>query len=397
LPDISILYDRSETDELGIKKTAEELGIKLGYLPFYKVAIGFDGSSLTYKSIGKNYTGELKDTKIVMNRAQSKARRIFASIIMEAAEKNVINPLNVELTCQSKLRTLLTLRNSGIKIPKSVYLPCNPKESTVGTMVQDNTDTICDLITSHIGQDNIVLKPDAGTHGTGVTLAKDYLELNRQVSNLETSIINPAGVLAQELIPKWFYDLRIITYKEAGKNAFCAKNALARAGFKDFRTNTFLGNMVFRVQLPEKTRRIAERCGDSIGGGCEGWLIALDAMPVIGDDKTIDDDELISYFSLLDKPFSLVNKVKANSNKKMNFDSYTKEINYAYSEYMSTGAYSFIQDVIQNNLDCIDDDIVFHEGNSCPEFWEQTRIVAGINVAEHLLHVAESILDEGVE
>jgi hypothetical protein len=154
--------------------------------------------------------------------------------------------------------------------------------------------------------------------------------------------------------------------------------------------------MVFRVQLPEKTRRIAERCGDSIGGGCEGWLIALDAMPVIGDDKTISDDELISYFSLLDKPFSLVNKVKANSNKKMNFDSYTKEINYAYSEYMSTGAYSFIQDVIQNNLDCIDDDIVFHEGNSCPEFWEQTRIVAGINVAEHLLHVAESILDEGV-
>jgi glutathione synthase/RimK-type ligase-like ATP-grasp enzyme len=395
LPDISILYDRSETDELGIKKTAEELGIKLGYLPFYKVAIGFDESSLTYESMGKNYTKELEDTKVILNRTQSKARRIFATTIMEAAQKNVINPLNVELTCQSKLRTLLTLRNSGIKIPKSVYLPCNPKESTVGNLVQDNTDTICDLITSQIGQNNIVLKPDAGTHGTGVTLAKDYLELTQQVSNLETSIINPAGVLAQELIPKWFYDLRIITYKEAGKSPFCAKNALARAGFKDFRTNTFLGNMVFRVKLPEKTRRIAERCGDSIAGDCEAWLIALDAMPVIGDDNTVDDDELINYFSLLEKPFSLVNKVKANSNKKMNFDSYTNEINFAYSEYMSIGAYSFIQDVIQNSLDRVND-IVFHEGNSCPEFWEQTRIVAGINVAEHLLHVAESILDKGV-
>jgi glutathione synthase/RimK-type ligase-like ATP-grasp enzyme len=396
LPDISILFDRSETDELGIRKTADEMGIELGFLPFYKVSIGFDENNLTYKSVGKNYTKDLNITKVVLNRTQSKSRRIYATTVLEAAGKRVLNPSNVELTCQSKLRTLLTIRNYGIRIPKSVYVPCNPKElSFTNNMPHDNTDTICELIRSHINDESIVLKPDAGTHGRGISLAENSRELFENVSNIESSIINPVGVLAQELIPKWFFDLRIITSKEAGKKAHCAENVLVRAGFKDFRTNTFLGNMVFRAKLPEKTRFEAAKCGASIAGTSDAWVIALDAMPVFGEDKIIDDSELIHYFSLLEEPFSIVKKVKKSSKKKIEFDSYTEEIELAYSEYMSTEAYIFIQDIIQDSLDRIGNDIVFHEGNSCPEFWEQTRIVAWVNVAEYLLEVAESILDSG--
>ena len=42
----------------------------------------------------------------------------------------------------------------------------------------------------------------------------------------------------------------------------------------------------------------------------------------------------------------------------------------------------------------MENNIVFHEANSCPDFWEQTRLATGINLAEHLLSCAESLIDE---
>jgi len=60
---------------------------------------------------------------------------------------------------------------------------------------------------------------------------------------------------------------------------------------------------------------------------------------------------------------------------------------------MATEAYAFIQGVIQESLDGKRDTVLFHEGNSCPEFWEQTRIVGGANVAESLLRSSQSLLD----
>jgi hypothetical protein len=75
------------------------------------------------------------------------------------------------------------------------------------------------------------------------------------------------------------------------------------------------------------------------------------------------------------------------------FDSYTREIEKAYGDYMATDAYAHIQAVVQESLDKTRDKVLFHEGNSCPEFWEQTRIVGGVNVGECLLRGAESLLD----
>ncbi|RLG94487.1 hypothetical protein DRO27_04750, partial [Candidatus Bathyarchaeota archaeon] len=68
-------------------------------------------------------------------------------------------------------------------------------------------------------------------------------------------------------------------------------------------------------------------------------------------------------------------------------------IEEAYGDYMATDAYANIQAVVQESLDKTRDKVVFHEGNSCPEFWEQTRIVGGINVAESILRSAVSMLD----
>ena len=67
----------------------------------------------------------------------------------------------------------------------------------------------------------VVIKPDAGTHGKGIVLSKNREELVANIKQTEPSIINPVGIVAQELIEKWFYDLRIIVYKEKRKDPVC--------------------------------------------------------------------------------------------------------------------------------------------------------------------------------
>ena len=393
MTDIALVYDRSETDELGIRLTADEMGVGLTYLPFYKVALGFGNDGVTYRSPGQDYTSALKDVGVVLNRTQSKNRRLFASAIFEALDKEVLNPLSAELACQSKIRTLLAFLKSGIRVPKTVYVPSNVQEVRADGGTLDNSGVISKLITRELGDGKVVTKPDAGTHGSDVRLADGPEALAEMLRGVSSSIINPSGVVAQEFIPKWFYDLRIVVEKEKGRPGLCHPTALARAGFKEFRTNTFLGNMVFRVMLPSSVQREAVRCGEALGSGAQAWVLALDAMPYIGDDRVVDEGALRSCFDALEGPFGEVRKVKRYALKKRNFAEYTRMIGEAYGHYMSTEAYASIEGAIEESLREKRDSVFFHEGNACPEFWEQTRLVGGVNVAESLLRCALSLLD----
>jgi glutathione synthase/RimK-type ligase-like ATP-grasp enzyme len=393
LTEISLLYDQSETDELGIKLTADQMGIKLSYLPFYKAAIGFNHQHHRYYTPGKDYTRELNSTKVVLNRCQSKSRRIFGTTFLESFGKYVLNSLKIELNCQSKIRTLLAFAANGVKIPRTVYASPNVKESVSSTKIHDNTDSIISLITQELGEKDIVVKPDAGTHGRGVIKANNVEELQEILGSVVPGITHPSGVVAQELIHKWFYDLRIIVVKENGRSALCHKDALSRCGFKDFRTNTFLGNMVVRARLPNKVQKEAEKAANIIGSGCDSWVIALDAMPSIPLDLMECENELRENFNALENPFGEVTKIKRMPDKKRRFREYTEAITEAYTAYMHTEPYSYIESVVNSTLDKTVDNVYFHEANACPEFWEQTRIFAGINPAAELLRCAQSILD----
>jgi hypothetical protein len=55
---IGILYERSETDELGIN---------LLYIPFRKVAIHLTKDRYSVRSKGKNYSKTIEDVKVVLN------------------------------------------------------------------------------------------------------------------------------------------------------------------------------------------------------------------------------------------------------------------------------------------------------------------------------------------
>jgi glutathione synthase/RimK-type ligase-like ATP-grasp enzyme len=391
---IALLYERSEADELGIKQTADQLDIKLEYIPFRKIALTFCKNGYSFRTKGKDYTDMIKGVAVVLNRAQSKNRRLFASHIMETFGKKAINASSIEFECYSKLRTLLHFWAWGIPIPKTVYVPCDAVDFTRSGREIHNEPDIADLLKEELPLDEgIVVKPDAGTHGKGIVLAKNREELVTNIENTKSSITNPVGVLAQELVQKWFYDLRIIVYKEKGKNPVCHPSALARAGFKDFRTNTYLGNLVFDTGLPLPIKELAVKCGRALSKDHEAYVFALDAMISVGNNKTVDDETLKRELENSATAFKAVESIKRDENKLKDFSSWNNRLEEAFKTYKNTESYQKIKNIIEDSVEKNKNNVVFHEANSCPEFWEHTRPTAGINIALPLLKGAQSVLD----
>jgi glutathione synthase/RimK-type ligase-like ATP-grasp enzyme len=390
---IALLYERSENDEIGIKLTAEALGVNLTYIPFRKIALSIHKNGYSVKTKGKDYTSIVKDIAIVLNRAQSKNRRLYAAHTLELFNKKVINPSQIEFTCYSKLRTLLHFWKEGIPIPKTVYVPCDPYDTTKsGTRISNEEDIAALLENEIASNEGIVIKPDAGTHGNKIVLSKNREQLITNIQQTKPSITNPVGIIAQELIKKWFYDLRIIVFKEKGKAPVCHPVALARAGFKDFRTNTYLGNLVFDAKLPLHIRQLAVKCGKALGKKHEAWVFALDAMINVGENKTADEAQLKAELDKAAVAFKEVQKVKADENRLRDFPNWNTKLEAAFQNFMSTEPYAKTKHVIEENVEKNQQNIVFHEANSCPEFWEQTRLIAGINVAIPLIKSAQSMI-----
>jgi len=390
---IALLYERSENDENGIKLTAEQLDIPLIYLPFRKIAITIHKNSYTAKTKGKDYTNTIKDIVVVLNRAQSKNRRLYAAHTLELFDKKVINPSQIEFTCYSKLRTLLHFWKEGIPIPKTVYVPCDPYDTTKSGARISNENDIADLFEQEItSAEGIVIKPDAGTHGNRIVLSQNRDQLITNIQQPPPSITNPVGIIAQEQIHKWFYDLRIIVYKEKDKPPVCHPTALARAGFKDFRTNTYLGNLVFDAKLPQSIQQMAVKCGNALGKEHDAWVFALDAMMNVGENKTADETQLKAELDKAAAAFKTVQKVKADETRLKDFPAWNTKLEKAFHNFKATESYAKIKNVIDESVDKNQKAIVFHEANSCPEFWEQTRLIAGINVAVPLIKSAQSMI-----
>jgi glutathione synthase/RimK-type ligase-like ATP-grasp enzyme len=390
---IALLYERSENDEAGIKQTAQQLGINLSFLPFRKIALTISKEGFSAKTKGKDYIETFNQIAVVLNRAQSKNRRLQASYIMEALGKKTLNTSQVEFTCYSKLRTLLKLWKAGLPVPKTVFVPCDASDYLKNHKEIFNEKDIADLFQAEIPLDNgIVIKADAGTHGKMIMLSKTREELLDNIKETKPNIINPIGVVAQELINKWFYDLRIIVYKERGKQTVCHNKALARAGFKDFRTNTFLGNLVFEAKLPQSVIDLAVKCGNTLGDGNDAWIFALDAMVDVSN-KQVDDAFIKAQLDLAAQAYMPVQKAKADETRLTDFPVWNSRLEQIFNTYVNSDSYQKVKNVIDENIENNKNALVFHEANSCPEFWENTRLVTGLNVAIPLLKTAQSLID----
>ncbi len=391
---ISLLFERSENDENGIKLTAKQLGIDLTYLPFRKIALSISKRAFNAKTKGKDYTKIINDTAVVLNRAQSKNRRLQASYYMEMLGKKTLNSSKTEFICYSKLRTLLNLWKEGIPIPKTVFVPCDAADLMKNGKEIRNEKDIADLFEAEIPiKEGIVIKADAGTLGKMIMLSKNREELEANIKETKPSIINPIGIVGQELIQKWFYDLRIIVWKEKGKRPVCHHIAMARAGFKEFRTNTFLGNLVFHAKLPSSVQELAVKCGETLGKESQAWIFALDAMVDVKENKTAKDTYLKGELKAAAQAFVPVQKVKADETRLGNFEKWNGDLEQAFQAYKNSSAYENIKNIIEESVEKNRSALVFHESNSCPEFWENTRLATGLNVAMPLLKCAQSLIE----
>lgn len=391
---IALLYERSETDELGIKFTAEQMGIKLEFIPFRKIALALCKDNYSFKTRGKDYTPTIKDIGVVLNRAQSKNRRLYAASIMEAFGKKIINPSSIEFECYSKLRTLLHFWAWGVPIPKTVYVPCDSVDTTRDGREIHNEPDIADLLQDELAlEEGIVVKPDAGTHGRGIVLATNREELVTNIQNTKSSITNPVGILSQELIQKWFYDLRIIVYKEKGKDPVCHPQALARGGFKDFRTNTYLGNLVFEAALPLHVKELAVKCAKALSKDHEAYIFALDGMIGVGKNKPVDDETLKQELEKAAAAFEPVKKVKKDESKLKDFAKWNIILETTFLGYRNSEPYQRVKGLIEESIEKNKSNVVFHEANSCPEFWENTRLTSGLNIAVPYLKGAQSLIE----
>ena len=287
---------------------------------------------------------------------------------MEMLGKKTINSSQIEFTCYSKLRTLLHFWKEGIPIPKTVYVPCDATDTLKSGREIHNENDIADLLQEEIALDQgIVVKPDAGTHGKGTMLSKNRDQLVASIQETKPSIINPVGVTAQEHVEKWFYDLRIIAYKEKGKPAACHPVALARGGFKDFRTNTYLGNTVFDAKIPVQVRELAVKCGEALGKDAEAWLFALDAMVDVGENKTVSDTELQSDLEKAAAEFEKVRKIKQDETRLRDFPNWNTKLEASFQTYMATKPYKKVKSIIEESIEKNKNNVVFHEAYSCPE------------------------------
>ena len=389
---LAILYEYPETDEEGIKVTAEDLGIDLKYIPFRKVSVLVGNGVLGLKSRISDYGPLIEDVTVILNRAQSKNRRLYSAHILEGFGKYVLNPLRVESICFSKFRTVVEFWKSRVPTPKTVYIPCDSHDEAKGGIEIHNEEAIADLMQRDLGNGKIVIKPDAGTHGRQVRLAQDRESLVRFVGETKPSMINPVGFVAQEFVEKWFYDLRILVTKERGISPYCYSTALARAGLNDFRTNTYLGNMVFGVKLPAEVQKMAVGAAKAVGREKEAWVLALDAMVNVGEDRFVGDEYVKSEFDNLAPLFEKVKEVKQDSRgKSKDFRKWSRNLKAAFDAYMATEAYGNVKRIIEESIERNKGRVLFHEANSCPEFWEQTRLVAEINLAVDLLKCAKSV------
>jgi hypothetical protein len=150
--------------------------------------------------------------------------------------------------------------------------------------------------------------------------------------------------------------------------------------------------MVFGARLPTEVQKAAVKASEAVGGQSEAWVLALDSMLNVGEDRFVDDEYIKSELEKLVPSFERVKEVKSDQERKnRDFRDWSRRLEAAYEAYKNVEAYSKVSEIIEESLERGKNRVLFHEANSCPEFWEQTRLIAGINVAEPLLRCARSV------
>jgi hypothetical protein len=117
-------------------------------------------------------------------------------------------------------------------------------------------------------------------------------------------------------------------------------------------------------------------------------------MVDVADNKNADEAFLKEQLDKAAQSWSGVQKVKADETRLTDFPAWNQKLEAAFQTYKETSAYQNITHIIEESVEENKSALVFHESNSCPEFWENTRLATGLNVAVPLLKSAQSLIDQ---
>jgi hypothetical protein len=115
-------------------------------------------------------------------------------------------------------------------------------------------------------------------------------------------------------------------------------------------------------------------------------------MVNVKENKQVDDAYLKAELDKAAKAFLPVQRVKRDETRLTDFQGWNSKLEKAFQTYANNADYENIKKVIEESVEKNKSTLVFHESNSCPEFWENTRLATGYNVAVPLLKSALSLI-----
>ncbi len=126
----------------------------------------------------------------------------------------------------------------------------------------------------------------------------------------------------------------------------------------------------------------------------EVWVFVMDARINVGKNQNAEDETIKNELAKSAAAFEAVKNVKKDETRLSDFKTWNTHLEDAVNSYKSTESYAKVKGIIEENVESNRTHIVFHEANSCPEFWEQTRTITGLNVAIPLLRGAQSLIEQ---
>ncbi len=242
---LALMYDRIRWEEKVLTKTAEAGGLNVNRVDAKTVSLDSDWSiEETREKFGD----------IVLQRCISYFRGLHTTAFLESKGLNVINSMDVTLTCGNKLLTTLKLEKAKVPTPRTLL-----------SFTEDSA-----LKSLQILGYPAVLKPVTGSWGRLVVQLKDkdtaqaMLEMRSRMEGSLNQIF-----YIQEMVERPPRDIRTIV---AGDHIIAALYRYAPEG--EWRTNISTGGKGEICKVTGELEDVVLRAAETVGGG----LLGVDAM-----------------------------------------------------------------------------------------------------------------------
>ncbi len=242
---LGIIYDRLRWEEKELSKSADARGLDVNRVDAKTISLDSDWSSTDTQD---------KFGNIVLQRCISYFRGLHTTAFLESKGLNVINSMDVALTCGNKLLTTLKLEKANVPTPRTLF-------SFTAEGAIESLQTI--------GYP-AVLKPVTGSWGRMVVKLNDK-ETAQAMIEMRSKIEGPLNQIfyIQEMVDRPPRDIRTIV---AGDKIVASIYRHASPG--EWRTNVSIGGKGDICKMTSELEDVVLRAADTVGGG----LLGVDAM-----------------------------------------------------------------------------------------------------------------------